>query len=114
MDLSVIRDGRSNSETRSSIATKRGVAFSDVFNSKAYRRNAKLEKLRKWGDFYKKCGDNTVDRHVRTKVPAGRKKGDEQILYGRLVFGLTADSANISSTWFGRTGDRDMRFLLPL
>ena len=23
-------------------------------------------------DFHKKCGENTVDLHVRTKVPAGR------------------------------------------
>ena len=31
-----------------------------------------------------KSGDNTVDLHVWTKVLARRKKGDEQILYGRL------------------------------
>ena len=44
------------------------VAFSDViFYSKA---NVKPEN---GAIFTKKCGDNTVDLHVWTKVPAGRK-----------------------------------------
>ena len=54
------------------------VAISDV-KSLSTKREA-----RSYGKgviFTKKCGDNTVDLHVQT---AGRKYGDEQILYGRL------------------------------
>ena len=67
------------SEMTSSITTKRGigmgsVAFSDVILLKSLSTKREARKVMEMVLFFhKKCGDNTVDLHVRTKVPAGRK-----------------------------------------
>ena len=63
------------SETTSSIATKRGIgmgsiAFSDVILLKSL--STKYE-ARKVTEMVQKCGGNTTDLRVRSKVPAGRK-----------------------------------------
>ena len=61
------------------------VAFSDVIQLKSLSKKREARKVTEMVRFScTKKGDNTVDLHVRTKVPAGRKKGDEQMLYGRL------------------------------
>ena len=79
-----------NSETTTSGTTKQGIgmrsiAFSDVIQLKSLSTKREAQKVTEMVRFSpKKCGDTTVDLHVRTKVPASRKKGDEQVLYGRL------------------------------
>ena len=61
------------------------VALSNVIQLKSLSMKCEARKVTEMVRFSpKKCGDTTVDLHVRTKVPAGRKKGNEQILYGRL------------------------------
>ena len=50
------------------------VVFSDVILLKSYGRNMKHEKF--GAIFTQNSGDNTVDLHVRTKVPAYIKKED--------------------------------------
>ena len=60
------------------------VAFSDVILLKSLSTKREARKvLGNSAIFTKKCGDNTVDLHVRTKVPASRKY-DEQIVHGTL------------------------------
>ena len=64
------------SETTSSIATKQGIgmgsiAFSDVILLKSLSTKHESRKITEMVRF--SCGDNTVDVHVQTKVPAGRK-----------------------------------------
>ena len=84
------------SETTSSITTKRGigmgnVAFSDGILLKTLSTKREARKVTEsCAIFTQKCGDNTVDLHVRKKVPAGRKWGDEQILYGRASSSLAS------------------------
>ena len=57
----------------------RSVAFSNVIQLKSLLTKREAQKVTEMVRFPpKKCGDNTVDLHVRT---AGRQKGDEQILY---------------------------------
>ena len=76
---SVTRMAASNGHKSSFITTKRGkgmgsVAFSDVILLKSL--STKREARNVLGNsaiFTLKCGDNTVDLHVRTKVPASRK-----------------------------------------
>ena len=66
------------SETTSSIATKQGIgmgsiAFSDIILLKSLSTKHESRKVTEMVRFSpKKCGDNTVDLHVQTKVPAGR------------------------------------------
>ena len=72
-----VSNGR-NSEMPSSITTKQGigmgcVAFSDLIQLKSL--STKCETQKSYGNgviFTKKCGDNTVDLHGWTTVPAGR------------------------------------------
>ena len=52
------------------------IAFSDVIQLKSLFTKCKTQKVT---EMVQKCGDNTVDLHVQTKVPAGTKKDDEQI-----------------------------------
>ena len=59
-----------------------GVAFSDVILLKSLLMKHEAQNVT--ATFTKKYGGNTVDLHVWTKVPASRKAGNEQILYGRL------------------------------
>ena len=79
VSLSVTRDGHFKSETTSSIATKQGigmrsVAFSDVILLKSLSTKREARKVTEMVRFSpKKCRDNTVDLHVRSKVPACRK-----------------------------------------
>ena len=70
-----------NSETTSSIATKRGIGMksSDIIQLKGLSMKCEARKVLEMVQFSKNCVHNTVDLHVRTKVPAGRKRGDEQI-----------------------------------
>ena len=50
------------------------VAFSDVILLKSLSMKREARKVTEMVRFSpKKCGDNTVDLHVRTRVPAGRK-----------------------------------------
>ena len=77
------------SETTSPIATKGGIgmesiAFSDVIQLKSLLTKREARKVTEMVQFSPKNVKTTADLHVRSKVPAGRKQGDEQILYGRL------------------------------
>ena len=75
-----------NSEMTSSIEINEAKGWEALhspmlFHSKAYGRNMKLEN---GAIFTKKCGDKTVDLHVQTKVPAGRKAMNKYYYMGHL------------------------------
>ena len=49
------------------------VAFSNVILLKSLSTKREAQSYGNGAILTKKCGDNTVDLHVWTKVPAGRK-----------------------------------------
>ena len=59
------------------------VAFSDVVLPKSLSMKHEARKVMEMVRFSpKKCGDNTVDLHVWTKVPAGRKRAVNKCYMG--------------------------------
>ena len=54
------------------------VAFSDIIQLKSLSTKCEAWKVMEMVRFSPKM-DNTVDLHVRTRVPAGSKYGDEQM-----------------------------------
>ena len=68
------REGGRMGEREGGRMGRGSVAFSDVIQLKNLPTKCKARKVMETVRFSpKKCGDNTVDLHVRTKVPAGRK-----------------------------------------